>query len=174
MMHRMIRPLLAPAALALILGNACSPSATTPVADRADGGDATPRPRPLLPRTESSADVDPDSQSGQQVFVTDEGFRPALLFSVIGEEISFVNETDGTVTVEFAVLDFTSGPIDPGSEATYTPRGAYSIVYHLAEDPRTTARIQVEPYFNPGEDPAAENRLDADTPGEGREDQVWR
>jgi hypothetical protein len=128
----------------------------------------TPRPRPLPPVARSSADIDdPMFHKGQEVFVTDDGFVPKQLVSIVGEKINFINETDEAVEVRFTAIDFETGTIAPGGRATYTPSGAYSIAYHLAHDEDVRGAIQVEPYFQPGEDPAAEHRLDAD-PRAGR------
>jgi hypothetical protein len=153
-------------AIVLLLAVGCTRGggATVPLA--ADGS-PTPMPRPLPPVARSSADVkDPVFHVGQEVFITDQGFVPLQLVAIVGEKISFINETDASAAVEFTALDFESGPIAPGRRATFTPDGAYSIGFHLSDDPKVTGAIQVQPYFQPGEDPAAEDRLDADTPGE--------
>jgi hypothetical protein len=152
-------------AIVLLLAVGCA-RGETQVRPAADGS-PTPRARPLPAVARSSSDVsDPSFHVGQEVFITDDGFVPEQLVAIVGEKISFINETDRNAAVEFTALDFESGPIAPGRKATYTPDGAYSIAYHLAGDPKVTGAILVEPYFQPGEDPAAEDRLDADTPGE--------
>lgn len=124
----------------------------------------TPRPRPLPPVARSSAEVDPSFDTGQQIFITDDGFKPRQLIAIVSEEISWINETGGEVSVRFVNGQFESGPIRPGRAATYTPPTAISIVYELQGHPEVQGAIQVEPYFDPGEDPAAEDRQDADTP----------
>jgi hypothetical protein len=160
----MIRIARAFVVLLLAVGCTRGGGATVPLAG---DGSPSPLPRPLPAVARSSADVkDPAFHKGQEVFITDDGFVPEQLVAIVGEKISFINETERTAAVEFTALDFESGPIAPGRKATFTPDGAYSIGYHLADDPEITGAIQVEPYFQPGEDPAAEDRLDADTPGE--------
>ncbi len=152
--------------VAFILALGCGRSDGAGTAGISEGS-PTPRPRPLPPVAKSSADVnDPVFSVGQEVFITDDGFVPQQLVAIVGEKISFVNETNDTAEVRFSAIDFATGPIEPGERATYTPEGAYSIGYHVAGDKNVTGAIQVQAYFMPGEDPAAEDRLDADTPGE--------
>ena len=130
--------------------------------------DVTPRPRELPLPASSSKDVkDPVFSVGQEVFITKQGMIPQQLVSIVGERISFINETSKARTIVFDVLDFDSGPIRPGGAATYIPDGAYAIAYHVAEKPELRGQVQVEPYFGPGEDPAAPTRLDADAPAGG-------
>lgn len=156
---------LALAALALCVG--CGQRSDNRTATLPAEGSPTPRARPLPAVATSSSDIkDPAFHVGQEVFITDDGFVPEQLVAIVGEKISFINETDADAEVRFTALDFETGPIVPGDRATYTPDGAYSIAFHLAGDEDVTGAIQVEPYFQPGEDPAAEHRLDADTPGD--------
>ena len=131
---------------------------------RRTASSATPRPRPLSAVARSSEDVDPVFHVGQQVFITDDGFKPKQLIAIVAEEISWINETDETKSVRLATGGFESGPIEPGESATYTPDAAISFVYELVGEPDVQGAIQVEPYFDPGEDPAAEERFDADSP----------
>ena len=130
---------------------------------------ATPRARELPPPVSSSSEVkDPVFSVGQEAFITSDGMVPQQLVAIVGERISFVNETSKPRTIEFDVLEWDSGPIAPGAAATFTPDGAYAIAYHVGEKPEIRGQVQVEPYFGPGEDPAAPTRLDADTPGDSR------
>jgi hypothetical protein len=131
-------------------------------------GPVTPRPRPLPSPASSSGDVDPVFHVGQQIFITEKGFKPETLVAIVDEEISWINETSQPVEVRFDPGEFESGPIEPAERATYTPSNAQAITYERADDPKTRGSIQVEPYFQPGEDPAAEDRLDADPPSTPR------
>lgn len=142
-------------------------SADPPPIGAAVDASPTPRARELPEPARSSKDVkDPVFSVGQEVFITEDGMVPEHLVSIVAEKISFINETSRTRTIVFDAIEFDSGPIAPGEAATYTPDGAYAIAYHVAEDPDIKGQVQVEPYFEPGEDPAAEGRFDADTPGE--------
>ena len=159
----MIRRFAAAATLVVLL-TGCGSSGAQPRRAPAEV-EATPRPRPLPPVARSSAHIDdPVFHVGQEIFITDDGFVPQQLVAIVGEKVSFINETDDRVSVRFTAIDFETGDIEPGGKATYTPDGAFSIAYHLVGDEDVTGAIQVEPYFMPGEDPAAEDRLDADGP----------
>jgi hypothetical protein len=140
------------------------PACSDPDDRRQAAASATPRPRPLPPIARSSSDVDPVFHVGQQIFITDDGFRPKQLIAIVGEEISWINETKEPKSVRFVNGTFESGPIRSQGSADYTPDGAVSIVYELVDDSEVRASIQVEPYFDPGEDPEAEDRRDADAP----------
>jgi hypothetical protein len=59
------------------------------------------------------------------------------------------------------------GPIPPGGSVSYTPQTTISIAYTLADNPGVGGNIQVEWYFDPGEDPGAPNKMGADTPSPG-------
>ncbi len=128
------------------------------------GPSPSPRPRPLPQVAVSSDQVDPHYQVGQQVFITDDGFRPRELVSIVEEEITWINETDTPKTIRFTAGGETIGPIKPGGKGRYTPDGAISIAYGLADDPDVKGTVQVQWYFGPGEDPGAPDRLDADSP----------
>ncbi len=124
----------------------------------------TPRPRPLPQVATSSNQVDPYFHSGQQVFITDDGFRPRDLVSIVQEEVTWINETDSPQTIRFLAGGRKVGPIEPGGRASYTPDATISIAYTLADDADVKGTVQVQWYFQPGEDPGAPDRLDADTP----------
>ncbi len=128
------------------------------------GPTPTPRPRPL-PRVATSSDqVDPNYHVGQQIFITDEGFKPRELVSVVEEKITWINETDAPKTIRFAAGGHTIGPIDAGESDSHTPEGAITIAYALADDTHVKGTVFIQAYFAPGEDPGAPDRLDADTP----------
>jgi hypothetical protein len=112
----------------------------------------------------SSDQVDPNYQVGQQVFITDDGFKPRELVSIVEEEVTWINETDSRKTIRFVAGGQAIGPIEPGGKGTYTPEGAFSIAYTLREDPNIKGLVQAQAYFGPDEDPGAPDRLDADTP----------
>lgn len=131
---------------------------------RRAAGSPTPRPRPLPPTARSSADVDPVFHVGQEIFITDDGFKPRTLVAIVEEKVRWINETDEITSVRFWPAGWESGPIEPGESAEYTPPDPIAITYELVGDPDTRGAIQVEVYFDPGEDPAAEDRRDADTP----------
>lgn len=153
--------------LGLLSAIACS----SPAAEVASS--PTPRPRPLYPRSCSSAEVDPHFFVGQEIFITEDGFKPEQLISISGEKVTWINETDEPHRVRFVNLEFAPGGqmespvIRPGGSTTYTPQGAWSIVYQLGDDEKVKGAIQAEAYFEPGEDPAAPNRFDADSPEPG-------
>ncbi len=128
------------------------------------GRTPTPLPRPLPQVAVSSDQVDPNYQVGQQAFITDDGFKPRELVSIIDEEITWTNETDAPQTIRFVAGGRTIGPIGPGEKGSYTPDGTYSIAYTLADDPDVKGLVQVQWYYAPGEDPGAPNRFDADSP----------
>ena len=124
----------------------------------------TPRPRPLPPVAKSSKDVSPFFQVGQQVFITDAGFKPRELVSIVDSKITFINETHEAQTIRFVSGGRLIGPIRPGGTASYTPDTTISILYTLSDKPDVEGNIQVQWYFDPGEDPGAPNRIGADTP----------
>jgi hypothetical protein len=100
---------------------------------------------------------------GQQVFVTDEGFRPDKLTATVSEEIAFFNETDSAVTIELDGGALTA-TLEKGECVVYVPNNAVALGYKLAEDPSIDGFIQVEPFFDESEDPGGGGRLDADAP----------
>lgn len=127
----------------------------------------TAKPRPLYPRSCSSAEVNPHFFVGQEIFLTSEGFKPKQLISISGEVVTWINETDETQRIRFVNIEFAPGtlespPLEPGGKVTYTPPGAISIVYQLGDDEKMRGAIQAEAYYQPGEDPAATARADGD------------
>jgi hypothetical protein len=124
----------------------------------------TPRARPLPRPARSAADVDANYQVGQQIFITDAGPRPRELVAIVQVPISFTNTTRRPVTLRFVAGGHQIGPIAPGGRATYTPQGTLSIAYSVVERPQMTGTIQVEWYFDPGEDPGAPQKMTADSP----------
>ena len=123
-----------------------------------------PRPRPLPPIATSPAQVNPSFQVGQQVFITDAGVRPLLLYAIVQEKITWINRSNQTATVRFVAGGHEIGPIPAGGSASYTPPTTGSIAYTLLQRPSVRGAVQVQWYFDPGEDPGAPNRLNADTP----------
>jgi hypothetical protein len=155
--------------LVLLVAAACGKGAGITGTGRQAAGSPTPRPRPLPPIAHNSSNIkDSVFHVGQEAFITDRGLIPGMLVTIMQEKISFINETKQSHTIVLDVLHVTLGPIPPGGRVSYTPCCSYSIAYHVAENHGEKAQIQVEPYFDPGEDPAAENRHNADTPGETR------
>ena len=100
------------------------------------------------------------------MFVTDKGFVPSFLTSIVLEDITFINETGRPQTLRFNISDLRILHLKPHGRRTFRPDGTMSIALHSDEAPKKTAYIQVETYFGPGEDPGAPDRVDADTPGE--------
>lgn len=108
-------------------------------------------PGPLPARATSSEQVDRDVHNGEEVFITDEGFVPALLYAKQGAEIRFVNETDSAKQIEFTNLPWTSKEIEPGEFDSYTPDATVSITFELVGEESVSGRIQVTEYYEPGE-----------------------
>ena len=124
----------------------------------------TPRPRPLPTAVTSPLKMNPSYQAGQQVFITDSGARPLLLTAIIDAKVTVINASHKPATLRFIARDFQIGPIKPGGSASFVPDGTGSYAYQLVERPSVHGVVQVQWYFDPGEDPGAPNRLGADTP----------
>ncbi|HYZ93040.1 MAG TPA: peptidylprolyl isomerase [Actinomycetota bacterium] len=129
---------------------------------------ATPRPRPLPKPARSSREIkNKQFRVGQEVFITERGFVPVNLVSIVAEDISFINETSETKELHFNSFGWGPTRIPAGKRVKFRPEGAWAISYYEASDPEARGYVQVQPYFEPGEDPGAPGRYDADTPGEG-------
>jgi hypothetical protein len=104
----------------------------------------TPLPAWTPPVAHSSTEVDPFFQVGQQIFITDGGFRPQQLVSTAGKPITWTNETRRPQIIRIEdgpVL----GPIAPRATVSYRPAAAIAIQYDLGSQPKRKGQIQVEP-----------------------------
>ena len=121
--------------------------AVTILAGCSSAGSATghaPQPSSALPATSS---IDPHFDFGQTIVITDAGFRPRVLVSVMGKAVTWVNRSSKPASVDFDLHPVSSGPIQPGATFTWNPRHIESITYHSGTDPAWKARLQVNQNF---------------------------
>jgi hypothetical protein len=100
----------------------------------------TPSPSP-----DATAGPCPAGQSfakGQVVCITDDGVEPRLLVAIVGNTITWRNETSEPQTVTFVAFDTHSGPIPPGGTWSYTPKLPLSLAYRVSTTERL-GQIQV-------------------------------
>ncbi len=119
-------------ALVLLITSAvgCN-SSTDPVAE-------LPRESPNVQRPDAHFDA------GQMIYITEKGFVPELLVTVVNEAIVWTNETNEPVSIIFDNKTVRSGPIEPGDSFSFTPDVTISITYHVVSDKRIKGAIQVE------------------------------
>ena len=95
---------------------------------------SSPSPRP----------VDPDADTGQTVFITDDGFQPQWLLASPEEPIEWRNDTDHVVRIAFDHQPVRSGPIAPGAVFRWTTATPISITYHEVGDAANRGAVQVQ------------------------------
>jgi len=135
---RLHRPLFGMAlALALAATVACS---------TAGGAAVAGSPRPSVAPTSPSpvASVDPNFDSGQNIFITPAGFHPHWLVAPLHGAITWHNETNRSQVIVFDHQQVKSGVIPPGGTFTYTPAVPISIAYHSALGHERHGVIQVQ------------------------------
>jgi hypothetical protein len=96
--------------------------------------------------TVKMSSVDPNFDSGQDVFITGRGFRPAWLVASTGLPITWHNVSGSIQSVHFdnqGTDGADSGPIEPGGVFVYTPNAPLSIVYHSEFGRGAIGRVQV-------------------------------
>jgi hypothetical protein len=137
-------------ALVLLCVSACShapePSLRSPTSG-SSGALTTSPPSASHPRESVTAGPDPSFDLGQDIVVSPSGVAPAWLVARVGTPIVFRNETSGIVTVTFADVDASSGPIAAGGIWSYEYPSIISLTYRVTGAVDATGSIQVEdPY----------------------------
>ena len=143
----MRRRLLAGAIALAIVGVACGGSSSPGTTPTVTGPSASP--------LASQRPVDPNFDEGQAIYITDKGFHPAWLVSVVNRPVTWLNQTDRSVAIRFDNLG-TGAPkptIAPGKTFAWTPTATISVDYHDGDNPEMVGKIQVEPEYMPGETP---------------------
>ncbi len=121
--------------LVMLLSGACGSSSPAPQPVAGDG----------FPPT---ASIDPHFDSGQAIIITDDGFRPTWLVSVIGKQVTWVNRSSSTQSVDFDHQNVRSGPLRPGETFVYNAPHLLSATYHSGIDRSMKGKLQVSQNFN--------------------------
>jgi hypothetical protein len=138
--------LLAIGLMACACGHASPTPTHQPVATKGAFRHEAGIPVALPLRAKSSKDVDPVTALGQDIFITDTGFRPKSLIAAQAATIYFTNETSSTQTVKFTNWPWTSPPIAPGKTVTYKPTSTATLDYELVSNTKYFGDIEVEPW----------------------------
>jgi len=151
------RVVLAACALALLAagcggsgGSDTGGSTQAPPSATATGSTPLNTAKPVMP-SKGARMPDPNFDSGQTIYITPKGFEPAWLVSTVHKTITWVNQTDRPVQIQFDNIgtDTPSPPIAPGKGFGWLPTSRASVVYHEAADPSMQGKIQVEPKSGP-------------------------
>ena len=109
---------------------------------RADSG--SPKPSTAPPSPPSAASVDPNFDSGLNIFITSTGFKPHWLVAPYHGTITWHNDTGRPQVIVFDHQPVRSGVIRPGGTFSYTPSVPISIAYHTALGRPRHGVIQVQ------------------------------
>lgn len=144
----MARALFAAAALVLLV-SACSDD--DPTATAASSTTVEILSEPDIP-DELNPDADPSQmQIAQDISIEAGTVVPLRLIAIAGNEITFTNNTDGEVTVNFrnGAIDEagnrSSGPIPAGGTFSFVSETVRNITYEVNGDPNWRGSIQVDP-----------------------------
>ena len=101
------------------------------------------------PSPDATAGVheDPNFDYGQVVCITEQGVRPRVLVSVVGEAVTWRNETSSPQTMRFVAFAAHPGRSPPGGTWSYTPRLPLSFAYHAS----SSAAARADPGAGEGE-----------------------
>jgi len=119
-------------ALSLSLAVAVAAALSTAACSGAGGTAAAGSPRPSSVPTSPVASVDPNFDSGLNIYITPAGFHPHWLVAPLHGAITWHNDTHRSQVVVFDHQAVRSSVIPPGGTFTYTPSDPISIAYHSA------------------------------------------
>lgn len=120
----------------------------------APSSSAAPRPSsaaPAAPAAASSGKLDPNFDFGQTVTITSSGFQPAWLVSLIGQPVTWTNDSGAAQSVVFDHLPVRSKVIPPGGTYAYIPNSMASITYHSGVHPGLRGKLQATPGASSGQ-----------------------
>jgi hypothetical protein len=106
-------------------------------------------PIPLPARAKSSKDVDPVRDQGEDIFITDDGFKPHDLTAKVEAQLWIHNDTDKAQVVRFENWPYTSPPIPPHGKVIYVPHEAVAVNYELESNTKVTGTVLFEPWHDP-------------------------
>lgn len=130
------------ARLALVLGIAVAATAACSSAGgTAAGGSARPS---AVPSPSPVVSVDPNFDSGLNVFITPAGFHPHWLVAPFHGTITWHNDTARSQVIVFDHEKVRSGVIPPGGTFRFTPSVPISITYHSGLGRERHGVIQVQ------------------------------
>ena len=118
---------------------------------RSAGPTLASTPTSSVPPASTSGKLDPNFDFGQTVTITRTGFQPAWLVSLIGQPVTWTNQSGASQTVVFDHLPVTSKVIPPGGTYVYTPQSMASITYHSGLHPGLRGRLQATPGASSGQ-----------------------
>jgi len=104
----------------------------------------SPRPPTAPPSPPSAASVDPNFDSGLNIFITSTGFRPHWLVAPFHGTVTWHNDTGRSQVIVFDHQPVRSGVIRPGGTFSYTPSVPISIAYHSGLGRQRRGVIQVQ------------------------------
>ncbi len=143
----MRRPLiLAPLVVTLALAaSGCGGGSSGPASS------AAPRPSSPAAPAASSGRLDANFDFGQTVTITRSGFQPAWLVSLIGQPVTWTNDSGAAQSVVFDHLPVQSKVIPPGGTYVYVPQSMASITYHSGVHPGLRGKLQATPGASSGQ-----------------------
>ena len=99
----------------------------------------------LFAHATKSSEVDPNFESGEDIFITDDGFKPRQLIARVNAEIWVHNETSDTQSLDFVNGTYRASDIAPGKIKKFRASSLGSYAYTLAGEKQTRGSIHVEP-----------------------------
>jgi plastocyanin len=138
-------PIIASLAVAALAVTGCGGSSGTPVSSAPVSTPADAAP------AASSGKLDPNFDFGQTVTITRTGFQPAWLVSLIGQPVTWTNDSGAAQSVVFDHLPVRSKVIPPGGTYVYTPQSMASITYHSGVHPDLRGKLQATPGASSGQ-----------------------
>lgn len=106
-------------------------------------------PIALPARTTSSKDVDPVHDSGEEIYITDQGIKPKSLTAKVEAQLWIVNETDKTQQIRFLHPTMTLAAIPPHKKITYVSHETSVYYFELVSDPKVQGSVLFEPWYDP-------------------------